>query len=110
MRAAPTDLASAIGARYVLLGSALGGRFVAAALERALGAPARGATRFFRRTGRDPSADWRRLRVALAGTWEPAERVALIDGARRTFDLVATSDASVEAPRRAAPTRWVDSV
>lgn len=109
-RAAPTDLATATGARYVLLGSALGGPTVAAALERTLAAPARHATRFFRRSGRDPRADWQRLRVALAGVWHPAERVAMIDGARRTFALVADSEATVEARRRGPGSPPVESV
>ncbi|MCZ7436075.1 biliverdin-producing heme oxygenase [Micromonospora sp. WMMC241] len=81
--------ARAVGGRYVLLGSALGGRVVAPEVERRLGLRAGEATRFFRRVGGAPGRDWRAFRFAVAGReWSAVEVTAAVDAARSTFDLV----------------------
>ncbi|WP_431935412.1 biliverdin-producing heme oxygenase [Micromonospora sp. RP3T] len=82
-------LARAVGGRYVLLGSALGGSVIAPEVERRLGLAEGEATRFFRRSGGSPGRDWRDFRRALAGReWSVAERHDAVEAARRTFDVV----------------------
>ncbi|GAB3068906.1 hypothetical protein GCM10027186_22820 [Micromonospora schwarzwaldensis] len=81
--------ARAVGGRYVLLGSALGGRVIAPEVERRLGLREGEATRFFRRSGGAPGRDWRDFRRALAGReWSVAERHDAAGAARSTFDFV----------------------
>lgn len=81
--------ARAVGGRYVLLGSALGGSVIAPAVERRLDLTEGAATRFFRRTGRAPGRDWRDFRLALAGRdWSPAESHEATEAARETFTFV----------------------
>ncbi|QLQ37283.1 biliverdin-producing heme oxygenase [Micromonospora robiginosa] len=86
------DLASvarAAGGRYVLLGSALGGRVIAPEVERRLGLRAGEATGFFRRVGGAPGRDWRAFRLAVAGReWSAGETADAVDAARSTFDLI----------------------
>lgn len=82
-------LARAVGGRYVLLGSALGGSVIAPEVERRLGLAEGEATRFFRRSGGSPGRDWRDFRRALAGReWSAAELRDAAEAARRTFDVV----------------------
>lgn len=82
-------LARAVGGRYVLLGSALGGSVIAPVVERRLGLGEGEATGFFRRSGRAPGRDWRDFRVALtARDWSPAELAEAADAARATFTFV----------------------
>ncbi|ATO17003.1 hypothetical protein CO540_26810 [Micromonospora sp. WMMA2032] len=79
----------AVGGRYVLLGSALGGSVIAPVVERRLGLAEGEGTRFFRRSGRAPGADWRDFRQALAGRdWSSAERHDAVEAARQTFEFV----------------------
>lgn len=81
--------ARAVGGRYVLLGSALGGSVIAPVVERRLGLAEGEATGFFRRTGRAPGRDWRDFRVALtARDWSPAELADAAEAARETFTFV----------------------
>ena len=80
------SVAEAVGGRYVLLGSAMGGKVIADAIERWLGPGAVGATRFFRRDGLDPVHDWRGFRSALvARSWSAEEKRQAVAGALRTF-------------------------
>ncbi|EXG82894.1 biliverdin-producing heme oxygenase [Cryptosporangium arvum] len=86
------SLPAAVGARYVLLGSALGGQVLAPEIRRVLGPGAPDATRFFRREGRNPGREWRDFRVALAARpWTAAERDEAVASARATFDHIATT-------------------
>ncbi|MFG3298846.1 biliverdin-producing heme oxygenase [Micromonospora chersina] len=81
--------ARAVGGRYVLLGSALGGSVIAPVVERRLGLAEGEATGFFRRSGRAPGRDWRDFRVALtARDWSPAELAEAAEAARATFTFV----------------------
>ncbi|MFI5834695.1 biliverdin-producing heme oxygenase [Micromonospora sp. NPDC051300] len=82
-------VARAVGGRYVLLGSALGGRVIAPEVERRLGLRAGEGTGFFRRAGGEPGRDWRAFRLAVAGReWSAGETADAVDAARSTFDLV----------------------
>lgn len=81
--------ARAVGGRYVLLGSALGGGVIAPVVERRLGLAEGEATGFFRRSGRAPGRDWRDFRVALtAREWSPEELTEAAEAARATFTFV----------------------
>ncbi|MGV9806473.1 biliverdin-producing heme oxygenase [Micromonospora chersina] len=81
--------ARAVGGRYVLLGSALGGSVIAPVVERRLGLGEGEATGFFRRSGRAPGRDWRDFRVALtARDWSPGELAEAVEAARATFTFV----------------------
>jgi heme oxygenase len=77
---------AALGALYVLEGSALGGKILAAALERQLPAIA-GATGFFGGRGAKTGEMWWGFREALDlyGAKNPAAQPAVIAGAVRTF-------------------------
>lgn len=98
--------ASAVGGRYVLLGSALGGRVIAPVVEKRLDLPAGTATRFFRRTGREPGRDWRTFRSAVAGRdWSPEELEQAASAARETFAFVGRSAAPILAERPPARRR-----
>ncbi|MFR9774782.1 biliverdin-producing heme oxygenase [Micromonospora sp. MS34] len=88
--------ARAVGGRYVLLGSALGGSVIAPAVERRLDLAEGAATRFFRRSGRMPGRDWRDFRLAVAGRdWSSAELREATDAARETFTFVGRAAAPV---------------
>ncbi|MFC4150470.1 biliverdin-producing heme oxygenase [Micromonospora mangrovi] len=92
------SLADAVGARYVLLGSALGGRVIAPVVERRLGLAEGAATRFFRRSGRSPGRDWRDFRLALAARdWSPADLARATTAARETFAFVGRAAAPILA-------------
>jgi len=87
--AAPVKLpgfAAALGALYVLEGSALGGKILAAAFERQLPAVA-GATRFFGGDGARTGDMWREFKAALDlyGEKRPAAQPAVIAGAEQIF-------------------------
>lgn len=95
------SLARAVGGRYVLLGSALGGSVIAPAVERRLGLAEGEATRFFRRAGLVPGRDWREFRLALANRdWSPGELREATDAARETFTFVGRAAAPVLAGHR----------
>ncbi|MFG3602245.1 biliverdin-producing heme oxygenase [Micromonospora chersina] len=86
--------ARAVGGRYVLLGSALGGSVIAPVVERRLDLGEGEATGFFRRSGRAPGRDWRDFRVALtARDWSQAELAEAAEAARATFTFVGRSAA-----------------
>ncbi|MEU4369233.1 biliverdin-producing heme oxygenase [Micromonospora chersina] len=88
--------AAAVGGRYVLLGSALGGSVIAPVVERRLGLAEGEATGFFRRSGGAPGRDWRDFRVALTGRdWSPAELAEAAEAARATFTFVGRTAAPI---------------
>jgi heme oxygenase len=91
--APPFDtMARAAGGRYVLLGSAIGGRILAPAIERHLGPGVVAATRFFRRDGLDPQRDWRTFRTALMShRWSRREAEQAVRSARATFEFIAVT-------------------
>lgn len=89
--------AHAVGARYVLLGSAMGGRIIAPLVEQRLG-PGVGSCMFFRRAGLDPGRDWRTFQAAVATVrWSPSDVGAAVHAARHTFDLIRTAARSTFA-------------
>ncbi|MET8836008.1 biliverdin-producing heme oxygenase [Micromonospora sp. NPDC004540] len=96
--------ARAVGGRYVLLGSALGGSVIAPVVERRLGLAEGEATAFFRRSGRAPGRDWRDFRIALAARdWSAAELAEAAEAARETFIFVGrTAAPMIAAHHRAA--------
>jgi heme oxygenase len=76
----------ALGCLYVLEGSTLGGREVAAAVEYRLGADV--PTSYFRSYGPEVPARWSSFRGAVAARAEAGGDVgAMVDGARRTFEV-----------------------
>lgn len=87
--------AEAVGGRYVLLGSALGGRIIAPVVARRLDLPERSGTRFFRRDGMEPGRDWRTFRMAVAARdWSPEELEQAAAAARETFAFVGRAAAA----------------
>ncbi|PWU45115.1 hypothetical protein DLJ46_22470 [Micromonospora globispora] len=98
--------AAAVGGRYVLLGSALGGRVIAPVVEKRLDLPAGTATRFFRRTGMEPGRDWRTFRSAVAGRdWSPEGLEHAASAARETFAFVGRTAGPILAERPPARRR-----
>ncbi|MGR6321429.1 biliverdin-producing heme oxygenase [Micromonospora soli] len=96
--------ARALGGRYVLLGSALGGSVIAPAVERLLGLPEGTATGFFRRSGRVPGRDWRDFRRAVAARdWSTEELREATEAARDTFTFVGRAAAPILGDRDADP-------
>ena len=80
--------ARAAGGRYVLLGSAIGGRVLAPAIERRLGSGAAAAARFFRRDGLDPAQDWHTFQSAMTSrSWSRHEAEQATGSARATFEF-----------------------
>jgi heme oxygenase len=79
--------AAALGALYVLEGSALGGKFLCPAFERQLGPCIAGATGFFGGQGLQTGEMWREFRAALDayGYKNPAAQPAVIAGAEQIF-------------------------
>ena len=88
------SLARAIGARYVLLGSARGGRMMAPVVERQLGVAHGVGTAFFRREGGDPGAEWRQFRVRTAAHLGPTASTALEEVVRGAHDAFAAIEAA----------------
>ncbi|SCG41028.1 biliverdin-producing heme oxygenase [Micromonospora coxensis] len=90
-------LARAVGGRYVLLGSAAGGRIIAPVVQRRVGPE---GTRFLRRDGREPDRDWASFGAAVrAHPWHARQHSEAVDAARQTFDLIATAAARLLDPR-----------
>jgi len=81
------EFASALGACYVLEGSALGSLFMLPQLRRVLGDGMDGADSFFRGRETETSAFWQRFRAALDryGDAHPEQTPAVIRGANDTF-------------------------
>lgn len=75
----------ALGCLYVLEGSTLGGREIAAAVESRLGADV--PTRYFRSYGSEVPARWSSFRAQVTARAEAGGDVgAMVDAARRTFE------------------------
>jgi len=81
--------AQALGVRYVLEGSALGGQVILAALSQRLGAQIAGATSFFAGAGRDGLASWRAFKTSLDryGAAYPDRQEDVVAGAGLCFGL-----------------------
>ncbi|MEI4264152.1 biliverdin-producing heme oxygenase [Roseovarius sp. D0-M9] len=79
--------AHALGARYVLEGSALGGKVILRNLQQRIGAEIAGATDFFGGVEPAPSSDWRVFKKALDrfGDQHPEAREDVLTGAEETF-------------------------
>ena len=76
----------ALGCLYVLEGSTLGGREVAAVVEHRLGAGM--PTRYFRSYGHDVPVRWSSFRGAVAARADAGGDVgAMVDAARHTFEV-----------------------
>lgn len=89
-------LARAVGGRYVLLGSAMGGRVIAPVVERRLGTPPGWATGFFRRTGMAPDQDWHAFGAAVTGhRWSTDQLEQAVRAARQTFEIIGRTAASL---------------
>ncbi|SEO66997.1 heme oxygenase [Salinihabitans flavidus] len=84
--ALPT-FAYALGARYVLEGSALGGKVILRNLQQRIGAEIAGATDFFGGAEPAPSSDWRVFKKALDrfGDQRPESCDDVLMGAEETF-------------------------
>ncbi len=93
--------AQALGVRYVLEGSALGGLVILAALTPRLGAEIAGATSFFAGAGREGMANWRAFKASLDryGDAHPDRHDDVVAGAALCFGrfLEAASCARVGA-------------
>jgi heme oxygenase len=81
--------AQAVGVRYVLEGSALGGQVILAAVQPRLGADIEGATSFFAGFGRHGMARWRAFTAALDayGAAHPTAQDAVVEGAALAFGM-----------------------
>ncbi len=79
--------AQALGVRYVLEGSALGGQVILAALTARLGADIAGATSFFAGDGREAMAGWRAFKTSLDryGAAHPDAHEDVVAGAALCF-------------------------
>ena len=76
----------AFGALYVVEGSRLGGRVLAARIAQGAGPIEEGAFRFLRSDGADVGRSWRELRASLAGyAADPPTRAPIVEGASETF-------------------------
>ncbi len=84
-----SSMAQALGVRYVLEGSALGGQVILAALQPRLGAQITGATRFFAGLGRHSMANWRAFKAGLDryGADHPAEHEDVVAGGALCFGM-----------------------
>ncbi len=82
-----SGFAAALGALYVLEGSALGGKILAAAFERQLGPSIAGATGFFGGRGVAAGEMWREFKAGLDfyGEKNPTAQPAVIAGAATIF-------------------------
>jgi heme oxygenase len=77
-----------LGARYVVEGSALGGRGLARRLDGLLGPGTLAGRRFFSGHGAETGAVWRGYLDRLSAAPEtPAARAAAIEGATATFSI-----------------------
>lgn len=88
-----------LGAMYVLEGSTLGGRYIAAHVEAVLGLKPGEGDRFFRGYGERTMPMWREFQQVLLAIPD-AESDAVIDAARRMFALFQQT----LAPAEQAPT------
>ncbi len=84
------DFAGALGACYVMEGSALGSQFMLPQLQRTLGDQITGADTFFRGRGADTRAFWKGFRAALDlyGDNHPEQTSSVVSGAIDTFEAI----------------------
>lgn len=84
------SFASALGARYVVEGSALGGQYMLPQLKRTLGDAMAGADTFFQGRGYGTGAFWRSFRAALDlyGDRHPEQIAQVVTSAVATFQAV----------------------
>ncbi len=82
--------AQALGACYVMEGSALGSQFMLPQLQKMLGDEMSGADSFFRGRGAGTGAFWKGFRAALDryGDAHPEQTRRVIDGAIAMFEAV----------------------
>jgi heme oxygenase len=80
----------ALGACYVMEGSALGSQFMLPHLQKTLGEQMIGADSFFRGRGSGTGAFWKGFKLALDlyGTTHPARKSSVVAGAIATFEAV----------------------
>lgn len=81
------DFAAALGALYVLEGSALGGKVILRALEARLGKQIAGAAAFFGSSGREGALAWPVFKARLDdfGLGRPAAQARAVAGAMAVF-------------------------
>ena len=85
---APASPEYLLGARYVIEGSALGGRGLARQLDGLLGCGTTGGRRFFTGNGHETGTAWRSYLAHLAAApTATASRAAIITGATATFTI-----------------------
>jgi heme oxygenase (biliverdin-IX-beta and delta-forming) len=84
--------ANAVGALYVLEGSALGSQYILPPLQRLLGQQIVGADAFFRGRGDTTGAHWKGFRARLDeyGAVHPKQNQSVIAGAIATFESIGT--------------------
>lgn len=82
--------AQALGACYVIEGSALGSQFMLPQLQQVLGAAMTGADSFFRGRGAETGAFWKKFRAALDlyGDIHPQATSSVVSGAIATFEAI----------------------
>ncbi len=84
------DFASALGACYVMEGSALGSQFMLPHIQQAVGNLMDGADSFFRGRGIETGPYWKRFRAALDlyGDTFPEQKASVVSGAIATFETI----------------------
>jgi heme oxygenase len=86
----PSTFSSALGALYVMEGSALGSQFILPHLQSVLGVQIAGADTFFQGRGKQTGPFWRQFRDALDryGILRPEQSHIVIQGAVNTFSAI----------------------
>lgn len=86
------DFAHAVGALYVIEGSALGSRFILAELRSVLGEGLAGADAFLSGRGEAAAGFWKEFRTHLDryGTDHPEQTGRVVAGANATFEAIGT--------------------
>ena len=98
--ALPRDRAEAIGAVYVLEGSALGGLLIAKQVADRLGIGAEDGASFFAGEGRDTMRHWRAMQAGIDALASPAGDDRTVAFANRAF---ASMQAAIAAPVAGGP-------
>jgi heme oxygenase len=82
--------AQALGACYVIEGSALGSQFMMPQLQKTLGEGMSGADSFFRGRGAETGAFWKGFRAGLDwyGETHPEQTVCVVESAIATFEAI----------------------
>jgi heme oxygenase len=84
------DFANALGACYVMEGSALGAQFMLPQLQKVLGNQMTGADTFFRGRSTETAAFWKTFRsmLDLYGDLHPGQTASVVSGAIATFEAI----------------------